>query len=72
MVIVSMASSSAANSPRGSGFLLSRHRLNVAISRAQHTAYLVHAPGLTDLVPGSPEGILRLGSFLGVSQAGRR
>ncbi len=72
VVIVSMASSSAANSPRGSGFLLSRHRLNVAISRAQHTAYLVHAPGLTDLVPGSPEGILRLGSFLGVSQAGRR
>ena len=53
-------------------FLLSRHRLNVAISRAQHTAYLVHAPQLTDFVPGSPAGLERLGAFLGVSQAGRR
>jgi uncharacterized protein len=71
VAIVSMASSSAASSSRGAGFLLSRHRLNVAISRAQHTAYLVHAPQLTELVPGPPEGLHRLGAFLGVSQAGR-
>jgi uncharacterized protein len=71
VVIVSMASSSAAATARGSGFLLSRHRLNVAISRAQHTAYLVHAPQLTELVPASPAGLARLGSFLAVSHAGR-
>ncbi len=72
VAIVSMAASAANSSSRGAGFLLSRHRLNVAISRAQHTAYLVHAPQLTDFVPGSPAGLQRLGAFLGVSQAGRR
>ena len=71
VAIVSMAASSAGSSSRGAGFLLSRHRLNVAISRAQHTAYLVHAPQLTDLVPGTPAGLTRLGAFLGVSHAGR-
>lgn len=71
VVIVSMAASSAASSSRGAGFLLSRHRLNVAISRAQHTAYLIHAPQLTDLVPATPAGLERLGAFLGVSHAGR-
>jgi uncharacterized protein len=72
VAIVSMAASVANSSSRGAGFLLSRHRLNVAISRAQHTAYLVHAPQLTDFVPGSPDGLVRLGAFLGVSQSGRR
>jgi uncharacterized protein len=72
VAIVSMAASSAASSARGAGFLLSRHRLNVAISRAQHTAFLVHAPQLTDFVPPTPEGLVRLGAFLGVSRAGRR
>ena len=71
VVIVSMAASVANSSSRGAGFLLSRHRLNVAISRAQHTAFLLHAPQLTDFVPGSPAGLVRLGAFLGVSQAGR-
>ena len=72
VVIVSMAASAAASSSRGAGFLLSRNRLNVAISRAQHTAYLIHTPQLTDLVPATPAGLERLGAFLGVSQAGRR
>ncbi|MCB0972227.1 MAG: ATP-binding domain-containing protein, partial [Acidimicrobiales bacterium] len=71
VVIVSMAASSA-RSGRGSGFVLSRNRLNVAISRAQHTAFVVHAPQLTDLVPGSPRGLCELGAFLGVSHVGRR
>ena len=71
MAIVSMAASSAASSARGAGFLLSRHRLNVAISRAQHTAFLLHAPQLTEFVPGTPAGLERLGAFLGVSQIGR-
>jgi uncharacterized protein len=71
VAIVSMAASAAANSARGAGFLLSRHRLNVAISRAQHSAFLVHAPQLTDFVPPTPAGLARLGAFLGVSLAGR-
>ncbi|MCB0965164.1 MAG: TM0106 family RecB-like putative nuclease, partial [Acidimicrobiales bacterium] len=71
VVIVSMAASSA-RSGRGSGFVLSRNRLNVAISRAQHTACLVHAPQLTDVVPSSPRALVQLGAFLGVSHAGRR
>ena len=71
VAIVSMAASSASNSSRGAGFLLSRHRLNVAISRAQHTAYLLHSPQLTDLIPATPAGLHRLGAFLGVSHAGR-
>jgi uncharacterized protein len=71
VVIVSMAASAAGDSARGAGFLLSRHRLNVAISRAQHTAILVHAPQLTDLVPPTPAGLERLGAFLGVSRVGR-
>ena len=71
VVIVSMAASNARGG-RGSGFVLSRNRLNVAISRAQHTAYLVHAPGLTNVVPSSPKALTALGAFLGVSQAGRR
>ncbi|MEZ5181562.1 MAG: C-terminal helicase domain-containing protein [Acidimicrobiales bacterium] len=71
VVIVSMTASSADASSRGAGFLLSRHRLNVAISRAQHTAVLVHAPGIGDFVPPTPDGLARLGAFLGVSQAGR-
>lgn len=71
VAIVSMAASAAANSARGAGFLLSRHRLNVAISRAQHAAFLVHAPQLTDFVPPTPAGLARLGAFLGVSLGGR-
>jgi uncharacterized protein len=71
VAIVSMAASAANSSSRGAGFLLSRHRLNVAISRAQHAAFLVHAPQLTDFVPPTPAGLARLGAFLGVSLGGR-
>src|SRR5205823_7852955 len=46
VVFYSMASSSADDIPRGLGFLLSRNRLNVAISRAQCLAYLVCSPRL--------------------------
>ncbi len=49
VVFVSMASSSGADAPRGIDFLLSRNRLNVAISRAQCLAYLVCSPTLLDV-----------------------
>ncbi|WP_250279839.1 TM0106 family RecB-like putative nuclease [Frankia sp. Cppng1_Ct_nod] len=47
-VIMSMTTSSAAEAPRGLDFLLSRNRLNVALSRAQVLAVLVMSPALLD------------------------
>jgi uncharacterized protein len=49
VVFYSMASSSAEDIPRGLEFLLSRNRLNVAISRAQCLAYLVCSPRLLEI-----------------------
>ncbi|GLW90600.1 TM0106 family RecB-like putative nuclease [Actinokineospora globicatena] len=46
VVIATMTSSSAADLPRGLDFLLSRNRLNVALSRAQTLAVLVCSPHL--------------------------
>jgi uncharacterized protein len=49
VVFYSMASSSGDDIPRGLGFLLSRNRLNVAVSRAQALAYLVCSPRLLEV-----------------------
>lgn len=68
VVIVSMTTSSGEDLPRGVEFLLSRNRLNVAISRAMHTAYLVHSPLLRRITPASASGLRALGAFLGVLQ----
>ena len=48
VVFYSMASSSGDDVPRGLDFLFSRHRLNVAVSRAKCLAYLVASPRLLD------------------------
>jgi superfamily I DNA and/or RNA helicase len=53
VVIVSMTTSAADDMPRDASFLLSRNRLNVAISRARCLAVLVASPGLLDLVANS-------------------
>lgn len=63
VAIVSLAASSGRDAPRGLEFLLLRNRLNVAISRAKHTAYLVHSPALLDDLPYTPEGVARLSGF---------
>jgi uncharacterized protein len=55
VVIYSMATSSAAEAPRGVDFLYSLHRLNVAISRAQGLAILVCSPSLLDVKAHTPE-----------------
>lgn len=55
VVIVSMTTSGAEEMPRDAAFLLSRNRLNVAISRARCLAVLVASPGLLDLVAASTE-----------------
>ncbi|MBM7773949.1 uncharacterized protein JOD54_004153 [Actinokineospora baliensis] len=48
VVIATMTSSSAADLPRGLDFLLSRNRLNVALSRAQTLAVLICSPHLVE------------------------
>ncbi|MET0780677.1 MAG: DEAD/DEAH box helicase, partial [Microbacterium sp.] len=63
VAIVSLAASSGRDAPRGLEFLLLRNRLNVAISRAMHTAYLISSPGLLDDLPYTPEGVVRLSGF---------
>jgi predicted RecB family nuclease len=49
VVVYSMGSSSGEDVPRGLEFLLSRNRLNVAISRARCLAYLVASPKLLEV-----------------------
>ena len=69
VAIVSMAASSHTDVPRGMGFLLDRHRLNVAISRGQYAAFLVHSAVLTDMAPRTPEELVALGAFLRLGAA---
>jgi len=63
VAIVSLAASSATAAPRGVEFLLLKNRLNVAISRAQVAAYLIHSPGLLDALPRTPQGVAQLSAF---------
>ncbi len=63
VAIVTLAASSGRDAPRGLDFLLLQNRLNVAISRAKHTAFLVYGTGLLDDLPRTPEGVTRLSAF---------
>ncbi|MDJ1114693.1 TM0106 family RecB-like putative nuclease [Microbacterium dauci] len=63
VVIVSLAASSGRDAPRGLEFLLLQNRINVAVSRAMHTAYVVYSTGLLDDLPRTPEGVARLSAF---------
>lgn len=68
VVIVSMAASASAEVPRGMEFLLSRNRINVAVSRGQWRAVVVRSPELTNYLPTQPEGLEHLGGFVGLCQ----
>ena len=63
VAIVTLAASSGRDAPRGLEFLLLQNRLNVAVSRAQHTAYVVYSTGLLDDLPRTPDGVTRLSAF---------
>ena len=63
VAIVSLAASSGRDAPRGLEFLLLQNRLNVAVSRAMHTAYVVYGTGLLDDLPRTPDGVARLSAF---------
>ena len=67
VVIVSMAASSPQDVPRGMEFLLNRNRVNVAVSRGQWCALLIHSPALTDYLPARPFMMAELGAFLGLT-----
>jgi len=69
VAILSLAASSGRDAPRGLEFLLLRNRINVAISRAKHTAYVVYAPGILDDLPRTPDGVARLSAFVRLVEA---
>lgn len=64
IAVVTLAASSAVDVPRGMPFLIMKNRLNVAISRAQWAAYLVHSPELTEYLPITPDGVAELSAFI--------
>ncbi|MFN8044613.1 MAG: TM0106 family RecB-like putative nuclease [Dermatophilaceae bacterium] len=70
VAILSMATSSPAESSRGMDFVLDRQRLNVAISRGKYAAWIVRSPALTDLAPRTPKELLALGAFLALTESG--
>jgi uncharacterized protein len=55
VAIYSMASSSRDDAPRDMGFLYSRNRLNVAVSRAESVAIVVASPTLLEAGCRTPE-----------------
>ena len=64
VVLVTMACSSAADAARGIDFLLNRNRINVAISRGQFKAVIIHSDALTDYLPSNPQALSQLGAFM--------
>ncbi|MCB0919266.1 MAG: TM0106 family RecB-like putative nuclease [Actinobacteria bacterium] len=66
--IVSMTASALEDVPRGMDFLLSPNRINVAVSRGQWGAVVIHAATLTQHLPTSPQSLEDLGGFLTLTQ----
>lgn len=64
IAIVSLATSSADEAPRGLEFVRNRNRLNVSISRGQHSAFMVYSKHLLHAVPSRPAQIEEHGAFL--------
>ena len=63
MVIYSMASSSAADAPRGVDFLYDLHRLNVAVSRAKALSVVVASPALLDAEVHTPSSCAQVNAL---------
>ena len=67
VVFYSMATSSGEDAPRDVRFLFSRHRLNVAISRARCLSYLVCAPALLETHPKTLEQMRLISTLCALS-----
>lgn len=70
VVLISMAASAIEDVPRGMGFLLSRNRLNVAVSRGKWAAILIRSRALTRYLPSTPAGLVTLGTFMSLCENG--
>lgn len=64
VVLISMATSSSEDLPRGIEFLLSPNRLNVAISRAKFACFLIRSSVLSVMEPNTADGMVMLGKFI--------
>jgi superfamily I DNA and/or RNA helicase len=63
IVFYSMATSTAADAPRGMEFLYSSRRLNVAISRARCLAVLVASPALFEMECKGPRQMMLANAY---------
>ncbi|WP_159940247.1 MULTISPECIES: TM0106 family RecB-like putative nuclease [unclassified Nocardiopsis] len=70
-VICSMTTSNAADTSRGPAFVLDRNRLNVALSRAQLVATVVHSADLLTTTPRSIDELRLLAGFTGLVRGAR-
>lgn len=68
VVIVSLACSSADDAPRGLDFLLSRNRLNVAISRGKSVCYLIYSKHLMSASFKSIDDVKSISRLAGLVQ----
>jgi uncharacterized protein len=68
IVILSMCASDADESPRGMEFLFDKHRLNVAISRAQSLAVVVASPSLSKANVSRVEQLQLVNLFSAIAQ----
>jgi uncharacterized protein len=68
IVFLSMCASDANESPRGIDFLFDKHRLNVAISRAQCLVIVVGEPSLFNTAVNGVEQMAKVNAFCGLCE----
>jgi superfamily I DNA and/or RNA helicase len=68
VIILSMCASDASDSPRGMDFLFDKHRLNVAISRAQSMAVVVYSPAILNTSINSVRQMEQMNVFCKLEQ----
>ncbi|MBW4721041.1 TM0106 family RecB-like putative nuclease [Saccharothrix obliqua] len=72
VVVTTMTSSAAVDLPRGLDFLLSRNRLNVALSRAQGVAVVVCSPRLVEADIRGVDQLRLVSGMIGLTRQARK